>query len=173
MTPRCEKTYILTASQRKFWPLNPDWGDIVIEDIAHALSNKCRFTGHTKTFYSVAQHSVLVARNCIDQRWGLLHDAAEAYLPDVAKPIKNYLEGFQAIESKILRCVAYRFGLPEEIPEEIGIVDQRMCLTEMRDLMDGASRFEAYDLKIVPWSPKVARDNFIQAFRTIFRTNHA
>ncbi len=112
---RCDATWIQTASGRQFWPLNPCPSEISIHDIAHALANKCRFTGHCRDFYSVAQHSVIVSNLCrdpIDMKWGLLHDAAEAYLPDIAAPIKPLIQGFDAIEEAVLRCVAHTFNLP-------------------------------------------------------------
>src|ERR1017187_10636100 len=76
---------ITTFSGIHFWPLLPNPADIRIEDIAHALSNQCRFAGHAREFYSVAEHSVRVSQLCPpeDALWGLLHDASEAYLTDV------------------------------------------------------------------------------------------
>lgn len=79
--------WILTSTGRQFWPLQPRADEICIEDIAHHLSMQCRFTGATRFHYSVAQHSVLVSQLAPDGEnplWGLLHDAAEAYLVDVA-----------------------------------------------------------------------------------------
>jgi len=71
--------------------LNPRAEDVRIEDIAHALSQQCRFTGHTKTFYSVAQHSVLASTLVAapDELWALLHDASEAYMGDMNRPLKH------------------------------------------------------------------------------------
>ena len=81
----------MTYSGRRFWPLEPRPQDVDIEDIAHAMSMKCRFTGHAEGFISVAEHSVNVARFLPPKLrlHGLLHDAAEAYLPDIARPIKG------------------------------------------------------------------------------------
>lgn len=85
------KPWIQTFTGKQFWPLTPKAEDVCIEDIAHALAFKCRFGGHCKTFYSVAEHSCRVAEilRPEHQLIGLLHDAAEAYLPDVAAPIKS------------------------------------------------------------------------------------
>src|SRR4051812_31750950 len=82
--------YIQTYSGTEFWPLSPKAADVKLIDIAHALSNKCRFAGHCREFYSVAQHSVLVSRQLPDEfkLWGLLHDAGEAYFADIPNPIK-------------------------------------------------------------------------------------
>src|SRR6266496_1501995 len=82
---------IMTYSGELITPLNPDPDDIQIEDIAHALSNQCRFSGHCKQFYSVAEHSCRVSDLCSyeHQLGGLLHDGTEAYLSDIARPIKQ------------------------------------------------------------------------------------
>ena len=79
--------WMQTHSGIQFWPLDPRPEDILIEDIAHALSNQCRFAGHCCFHYSVAQHSVLVSENvpAQDAMWGLLHDAGEAYLVDLPR----------------------------------------------------------------------------------------
>ena len=81
---------IITFTGKIIDPINPDPEDIDIRDIAHSLSQQCRFTGHTSEFYSVAEHSVLVSEAvpARDAALGLMHDATEAYLADLAKPIK-------------------------------------------------------------------------------------
>ena len=109
--------WLLTFTGLHFYPLTPNPNDVDIEDIAHALSNTCRFNGHVSTFYSVAQHCVLVSQYCVNNPlWGLMHDAAEAYLPDVATPVKKNLVGFDAIENAVLRTVAIRYGLSSRRP---------------------------------------------------------
>src|SRR5579885_2784587 len=86
--------WIQTYCGVAFYPLDPRPEEILIEDIAHALSMLCRFTGHVKRFYSVAQHCVYVSHRCDpkDALWGLLHDAAEAYLNDISRPVKSLRE---------------------------------------------------------------------------------
>jgi hypothetical protein len=136
--------WILTASGRQFWPLNPRPADVEIADIAHALSNLCRFTGHCRRFYSVAEHSIRVAEHLPVkyQAWGLLHDAAEAYVSDLASPLKRSeaLKDYRAVEGRVLLCVLTRFGLHhggEDIwlPPAVKEADLRMLMTEKRDLM--------------------------------------
>ena len=90
---------MVTYTGKEFYPLDPNPADIDIKDIAHALSNCCRFAGHIKSFYSVAQHSVIVSELCEPENAlaGLLHDASEAYLSDIARPVKytEQMEGYR------------------------------------------------------------------------------
>lgn len=100
---------------------NPKPDDIKIHDIAHALSNVCRFGGHTKEFYSVALHSVLVTKiSPIDiAKEALLHDAAEAYLGDVVKPLKHLLPEYDSIESNFMKAISEKFGLNAQKLNEV------------------------------------------------------
>lgn len=115
-----EKTlYIETMLGRKFYLLddNPRF-DIV--EIAHALSMQCRYTGHTKRFYSVAEHSCLVAyimreAGLGDPFEGLMHDATEAYLSDIASPWKVLLPDYKALDKRLETKARQFFGLPEAI----------------------------------------------------------
>jgi uncharacterized protein len=132
--------WIQTYTGKQFWPLSPLPEDIVIEDIAHALSMQCRFGGHVRTFYSVAQHSVHVSLLVEPQYalWGLLHDAAEAYLVDLPRPIKKFSEMgllYQEIEAALMTVICRRFGLQEQEPYAVKKADNTMLVTEMRDLM--------------------------------------
>jgi hypothetical protein len=133
--------WIQTFTGRRFWPLDPRPGDVDLRDIAHALARQCRFSGHTAVFYSVAEHSVLVSRRCGDdpvvRRWGLLHDAAEAYLVDLPRPLKR-LPGFAAYreaEALVMAAVCARFGLPPEMPAAVAAADEMMLGVEARSLM--------------------------------------
>jgi len=119
---------------------NEDCGPIVLMDIAHALSNLCRFNGHVKRFYSVGEHSLYVSallehHEPTTQTWGLLHDAAEAYLGDMVRPLKQRMPEFQAIEDRMLQRIAQRFGLVWPIPDVVFDADDIMLATEFRDLM--------------------------------------
>lgn len=150
---------------------DPKVADIDIGDIAHALSHICRYTGHCREFYSVAQHSVLVSR-CLPPHlalWGLLHDAAEAYIGDVSKPLKLVIEdSYGPIEERMEAVIAERFGLTTPIPAEVKEADLRMLVTEKRDLMAecdwGRGLPEPYDFRITAWSPAVARRRFRMTF---------
>ncbi len=130
--------WIQTYSGLKMYPLDPRPEEINLVDIAHALSNICRYTGHCGEFYSVAQHSVYVSVYASQENalWGLLHDASEAYLCDIARPIKRsvFLKGYRECEDVLMQCIAEKFGLPWPIPEEILLLDNRFMMAEVRDL---------------------------------------
>jgi hypothetical protein len=132
--------WIQTYSGGQFWPLDPRAEEVEIADIAHALSNMCRFTGHVKEFYSVAQHSVLVAELVPTEHklWALLHDASEAYLHDLPRPLKRS-QPFGALykghEARLMEVICEKFGLPAEEPPCVKDADTRLLMTERRDLM--------------------------------------
>ena len=131
--------FICTFSGLRFWPLNPDPEKILIEDIAHALAHQCRFGGHANKFYSVAEHSVHVSQLCVpgDALWGLLHDASEAYLVDLARPLKQLPEfaAYREAERRLQRIIAERFGLPPEQPASVTEADDTMLWIEAHSLL--------------------------------------
>ena len=128
---------ILTASGRYFDLLAPERSQFDINEIAHALANLCRFTGHTSRFYSVAQHSVLTSYLVPEEHAlaALLHDAAEAYLGDVASPLKHLLPEYAAIYARVESALLAHYGLPSELPPCVKRADLIMLATEKRDLM--------------------------------------
>lgn len=100
-------------------PVDVKYEQIDIHDIANALSNICRYTGHVQKFYSVAQHSVWVSMHLeamgfgkTMQLWGLLHDATEAYLGDVTRKLKKSLRAYQKIENKLNKIILKKFDIP-------------------------------------------------------------
>ncbi len=161
-----------TYTGKIFYPLNARAEDVCIEDIAHALSQKVRYTGHCHGVYTVAQHSVLVARHCKENPFdGLMHDSTEAYLPDVAKPIKHLIPKFDEIEARLFDVIAPVFGLQNPMPEEVHYWDKVLLKTEYRDLMtndlhsNDYDDYEALDYKINVWPPGYAKDMFMAAFK--------
>jgi len=145
---------------------------ISVRDIAHALSNMCRFGGHTSAFYSVAQHSVIVSQHCSDKRYGILHDASEAFLVDIPRPIKHSGEfaSYREIERRVQRAIYGRFGLdPDGEPSDLKEADSRVCAAEMRDLMTHADlEVEPVPEQIVPLEPERAKRLFLTTFTKIF-----
>jgi len=162
---------IMTISGTFFEFLKPKPEQIRIEDIAHALSFTCRFSGHISEFYSVAEHCVRVSLICDpnDYLWGLLHDASEAYLTDIPSPIKRHLPRYRKMEKTVQTTIIQRFDLPEAEPESVRKADKIMLATEARDLC--APGWEYWGLpypplptKIRPWSPQRAKDRFLEVF---------
>lgn len=156
----------------QFWPLDPRPEDIHLEDIAHALSNLCRFGGMCRNFYSVADHSVHVAElaraagaSVEIRRAALLHDAAEAYLVDLPRPIKHCVVGYKEAETRVERCIEERFGLPSMAlaNPDIKAWDGIILATESRDLMTVSSHLWE-DLCQPLWS-KIVPMTFEQAKR--------
>ena len=176
------KPNILTSGGTYFHFLEPERSAIDIETIAHALAHICRFTGHTATFYSVAQHSVLVSHLVPPEHAlaGLLHDAAEAYLGDVAAPLKMLLPDYKAIEATVETAVLGRFGLPGKLPPEVKEADRLALAIEQRALMpmhDDVWECETHPdynrikghMVITPTHPVVARRLFMARFFELWR----
>lgn len=185
-------TWMLTHKLHKVDPFNAKVEDIDIEDIAHALGNICRFTGHTREFYSVAQHCVHVAERVrsvltadlirgggynID--WvlhALLHDAHEAYLNDLSAPIKRQpsSEPYCAACDELQTVVEDAFELPmrtEQLQQLITKADLDMCYLEGLQLIGdptdwGIPRPDWY-MRIHPWPPNKARFEFLKLFRQL------
>lgn len=129
--------WLQTFSGGRFFPLDPRPEEVSLPDIAHALAHLCRFGGHCLTFYSVAQHSVLVSHYVAPHlaAQALLHDAAEAYLVDVPRPIKLALPDYRRMEKQIQAVIYRSFGLPERECGAIKRADDRVLAQEHRDLM--------------------------------------
>ena len=165
---------IRTRSGHEFDFLQPDTSVFGIEDIAHALSNECRFAGHSSHFYSVAQHSILVSEIVAPEHalHALLHDAAEAFCKDIPKPLKRMLPDYAVIERRVEAAVFARFGLPATLPAEVKHADLVLLVTEQRDLMGGAeawSTVRPLDTRIVPMPPTVAKNMFLHRYHQLAR----
>ena len=179
---------IQTFTGKKFYPLAPRAEDICIEDIARALSMKCRFGGHAKMFYSVAQHCVLVSELLEPSTestllWGLLHDAAEAYLPDFAAPIKEFFYAFygeasyyiSSLEHQINYCIQKALDIPPQSFNHhlIKKADLIALATERHQLMSEGFEWEGLagiypaPIKINPLSPYLAEDLFLKRFHDL------
>ena len=135
--------FIGTFSGLRFWPLNPNPEKILIEDVAHSLAHQCRFGGHSSKFYSVAEHCVHVSQLCLPEHalWGLLHDASEAYLVDLPRPLKLLPEfaPYREAECRLQRAVAVRFGLPPDQPASVTEADDTMLWIKAHSLLGSTS----------------------------------
>ncbi|MFZ5586120.1 MAG: phosphohydrolase [Thermodesulfobacteriota bacterium] len=172
--------WVQTRSGRAFYPLDARPDDIDILDISHALGFQCRFNGHTRHFYSVAEHSVLLSLAVAPDlaRWALMHDAAEAYVGDIIRPIKQALPVFKAAEEITLQAIAQAFGLSWPIPEEINGADLALLAAERLPIM-GPSESE-WDLRCLPlddvrfrfWGPERAAREFLARFYELWPERH-
>jgi hypothetical protein len=146
---RGEDEWITTHTGKMFWPAAPKEEEVDIRDIAWGLSHQCRWTGQCRKFYSIAQHSVRVMlaiqRNVpefgpVSQMFGLLHDASEAYIADVSRPLKHQpgMAGYRKYE-KVLEDVIYRaMGLVPLYEDELGEIkaaDISLLAKEALELM--------------------------------------
>jgi len=168
-----QEAWIQTYSGKRFTPIKPNAAAIVIQDIAHSLSMQCRFSGHVREFYSVAQHCVLVSHVCDskDALWGLLHDATEAYLVDVPRPLKHSGKFGAYIEcEKIMqKAICEIFLLPNEEPESVRKADTVLLATEARDLLgqlrsDWTQPTKPLPFKIEALSPREAKLLYLERF---------
>lgn len=167
-------SWIQTFTGRKFDLNDPQPEMIFIEDIAHALANVCRYTGHCKEFYSVAQHSVYVSAQVPEpiKLQALLHDATEAYVADMSRPLKQMLSVYQEIEARVWRAIAARFGLPEKMAPEVKVADNLLLMTERASLMatipepwgPELEAIKPLPMRISGWIPRFAEAQFRHAF---------
>jgi uncharacterized protein len=170
--------WLQTFTGRKVFPLDLQPEDIAIEDVAHHLARIGRFSGATKGehAYSVAQHSMLVSLYCdpADALAGLLHDASEAYLLDLPRPLKRdpRFSFYREAERRAMATICAAFGLPEETPDGVKEADNRMLATEARDLMaplhpEWRGMAAPYARRITPWSAANAEEAFLTRFRIV------
>lgn len=175
-----------TYTGRRFFPLDPHIDDICIEDIAHALALQCRYGGHCLQFYSVAEHSVLLARYVLAQTpvdprlalWLLLHDASEAYLTDMIRPLKPFMPQYRSAEDRVQWAAYQRFGLdPAVEPREVKQLDKRIVLDERARVMRptdevwdyGSEATQPLGVTLQLWSWRQAELEFLVLFRELFK----
>ena len=183
---------IATYSGKSFDLLNPKPEMVCIEDIAHSLAYQCRYTGHTRQFYSVAQHCVLMAENEDlpgDPLAKLLHDAAETYIGDIAKPWKSLLDvcipkdettleyhvPVEDFEDTIQRVIGITLEVDLSYSAEVKAADIRMMATEIRDLgpeMPPSFRWgidvsNPVEEIIIPWLPEPAEQIFLATYKLL------
>lgn len=170
--------WIQTYSAIQFWPIDPRAEEVDIRDIAHSLSLMCRYAGHCNKFYSVAEHSVLVSRSLPPkyQLWGLLHDATEAYLVDIPRPIKPSLTNYYSLEAQLMEVICDRYGLTKDMPPEVKWADNSILNDERDQNMSSmpsvsnrnwgaGENYLGVELQL--WSPEVAEQKFLWQYSVL------
>lgn len=174
--------WIQTFTGRKFWSIDPRPDEVSIDDIAHALSMLCRYSGHCLKFYSVAEHSVHVAQWLLDHSpddalAGLLHDATEAYVADVPRPLKQSLPTYKDAENNVWRAIAARYGLGAELPAVVHEADNRILADEVQQNMKPMEWHNNHDdplgVELQFWTPAQAEHEFIAMFRFLERRSRS
>lgn len=173
-----QQEWMATFTGRVFYPLSPDPEQIDIRDIAHALSMACRYAGHCKKFYSVAEHSVYIS-HAVPAPYalaGLLHDATESYMGDMVRPLKKMMPEYRAAEDRLERFIFKKFGCPP-MPPIVKEMDLRIVLDEKAALMaptplpwtvlDG---IEPIGIEINALEPGAAERFFLDRFRELCPT---
>lgn len=159
-----------THTRRRFYPMDPRAEDIDSEDIAHALSLLCRYGGHIDRFYSVAEHCVLMSQVVAPESalHALLHDATEAYVVDVPRPLKRYLADYRMVEAKVWLAIAEKFGIDPELPADVHDADNRMLLNETAILMPGVGVWaglqglDPLPVEVKGWPPERAKVRYLK-----------
>jgi hypothetical protein len=173
--------WFTTFTGTKYFLTDPHPDDVKIEDIAHALSNVARFGGHARVHYSVGQHSELCRQMCKQlypqdyalQMHCLLHDASEAYIGDVVRPLKVSQPEYLALEEKTMSVIYEALGWKEPNGAELSIIkyiDNAVLLAEARDLITGGGK--DWDMvtgvpwkeTVVPWTPRTTNFNFLNTY---------
>lgn len=183
--PNVDKAWIITFTGLKFYHLNPQPEMVVVEDIAHALSNIGRWTGHTRFHYSVAQHSVYASQICPPEAAfdTLMHDSSEAYLGDMNRPLKHFTAAgpaYREIEEKVEDVIFKKFGVQFPLSEAVKDADTQMLYAEKAQLMSvtNATKYEsrkwgrdetAADIRIVQWTPRRAERMFLKRFAELYK----
>jgi hypothetical protein len=180
--PPAPGPYLQTVSGRWVNPFDPDPEQLDANDIARALANQCRFGGHSRVFYSVAQHSVIVSK-LVEENGGdpedvfaaLMHDATEAYLGDMPHPLKHRSplgKAFKEAETHLEQALNERFAIKPDVPE-IKRVDKALLATERRAFsaedwhwpeLDGV---EPLDLELTAWTPDEAARAFAERYEEL------
>lgn len=164
------KTTILLHSGNYFDFENFNSSRFTIEDVAHGLAMTCRFAGQCIKYYSVAEHSWWVSYLVPSQYAfiGLMHDASEAFLGDIPKPLKNLLPDYMKIEKQVEESMMKRFKIPFPFSPEIKVADRRILLTEQHQNMNKThwhkSDVEPADIDLKFWTPEIAKFKFLQRF---------
>lgn len=169
-------SWMQTFSGEAFYPLSASADDIEIVDIAHALGMVCRYAGHVRKFYSVAEHCVHLSHTVAPEHalWALLHDAAEAYVGDMVRPLKHEMPAYQQLEDRLISVIAIRFGLQGEMPEQVKEHDTRIVVDEREQLMTPSrlpwsllDGFAGLGVTVHGWDPQRAEEEYLRRFNQL------
>jgi uncharacterized protein len=166
--------WIQTFTGRSIHPANPSPDEIHIEDIANALARQCRFGGHCLRFYSVAEHCVLLCDHATgpNKFAALMHDASEAYLADIPRPIKPILTQYHAIERHLMAMIADKYGFAWPLPDEVKYLDTAIITDERQQNMarmavdadQWGAPHPALGVMLQFWTPEIATFEFMARF---------
>lgn len=172
--------YISTYTGIRFYPAQPDVEGICIEDIAHALSLLCRGNGHVSKYWSIAQHSILCAREAAARELPdrlvlacLLHDASECYLSDVPRPFKSELAGYRELEDRLLDLIYTRFlgsTLTKEEERVVKEIDDGALFYDLKELLHNEQSETDPQFHVVPSYEYVPFGEVEQEFLDLFYT---
>lgn len=162
--------WMQTYTGRAFYPLEPAAADIDPVDIAHALSLLCRYGGHVDRFYSVAEHCVLMSHAVAPENalWALLHDATEAYMGDLIRPLKLAMPAYREAEDRLMAAICDRFGIDPACPAEVKTADNRILRDERDELMmrpplpwASIEDVPALGVRVQGWDPLTAKRAYL------------
>lgn len=170
-----DKTWIATYTGRAFHAWHPTPEEVTIQDIAHHLSLINRYNGSTRFPLSVAQHSLMVMERAPQEHklTALLHDAAEAYVMDVPRPWKPFIQGYRELEDTVMAVIAKKFKLTWPLPQVIKTIDAKMLHTEASQLLPGAEWvdysqvYRGMPIKEMDW--RSVEQIFLQVFSELVR----
>lgn len=170
--------WMQTFTGRSFYPMDPRTDEVDPVDIAHALGMICRYGGHVKRFYSVAEHCVLLSYAVAPENalWALLHDATEAYVGDMVRPLKQAMPAYRAAEDRLMTVICERFGMNDVCPPEVKVADTRILHDERAALMAPSHQpwtslngFQPLGVQVEGWSPLDAESEFLARLRQLVR----
>lgn len=168
--------WMQTFTGKAFYPLDVHEDDIDILDIAHSLALQCRYNGHVDKHYSVAEHCVLLSHIVAPEKalWALLHDAPEAYIGDMVRPLKKHMPDFMAADDRITAVIALKYGLDGTvIPADVTAMDIQICLNERNALLGTPPMEWAIDGDPIPnvtihaWDWQMAELQYLERFHEL------
>lgn len=169
--------WMQTYTGQAFYPMVPHYEEVFLTDIGHALSMLCRYGGHVARFYSVAEHCVRMSQAVSPENalWALLHDATEAYMGDMIRPLKRSMPAYVKAENRLMGSICVRFGLEPEMPREVHEADGRILHDERSALLgpsprpwnDALEALEPLGVSITGWDPPLAKYEYLNRFHEL------